>query len=122
MANGNIQITAVDNELYVVAFQGTGSFQLAHVLSGNNQSVVVGITVATGSYTEPATLNGVTTPLANNYTVTIPAGVYLVLAVGVNWGGAAGFSASVNGTPLDAAVSSGVGVVWTPGPVSMTVS
>ena len=58
-----IQITASDNELYIVAYQWGVSYQIAHIQSGNNKPVNVSIEITSGVYSEPATYNGVAQPL-----------------------------------------------------------
>lgn len=105
MANATINITASDNELYLLAVPASGvpanSYQIAHVQSGNGHGVDVTINISAGTYSEQAMLYGVTGALTATQNVSIPAGTYSVVAIGVNWGREQAYSFSVNGgTPF----------------------
>lgn len=134
MANATIDVTACDNELYLIAVNspsGGGpnqSFQLLHIESGNGNSVNVTATVSPGTYVEPATLDGVDQPLgpSSDYTVSLPAGSYNLVAVGINWGGPQNFSFTLNdGEPITLPLTnpnpSLPTVVWTPTAVAFAV-
>lgn len=101
MANATISITACDNELYLLAVPSTASpansYQVAHVQSGNDESVSVTITISAGTYTEQPMLYGVNGPLDTTQNVSIPAGTYSVVAIGIDWGVVQAYSFSVNG-------------------------
>ncbi len=122
MSTNTIKITATDNELYLIAFTPYGSYQLAHIQSGNNNSVAVKVTVTNGTYTEPATLNGVNGPLNTSYTVSIPSGTYNLVGVGFDWGvkWAFGFQLNSNAA-IYTSGSANPGVAWSSGLQSMTV-
>jgi hypothetical protein len=64
-----IQVTATDNELYILASTPAGSSEICHFKSGFNNPV---------SYTViPQSI--------------LPAGPYTLIMVGINWGGPAAF-------------------------------
>lgn len=125
MTSNTITVTAADNELYLLAFTPTASYQLAHIQSGNKNPVNLTITVQPGSYAEPATLNGVNRPItaANNYTVSIPKGTYSLVGVGFDWGveWAFGFALNTN-QPVSTSGSANAGVAWSSGLQTMVVS
>ena len=113
MSSNTVRITASDNELYVLAYQWGASYQLAHIQSGNSNTVNVTVNINQGAYTEPAVQNGVNGPLNTTYSVNLPSGDYELVAVGVNWGGPWSFALSVNGGAQKAGSgASGNGVVW----------
>lgn len=88
MVNSNsINVTACDNELYIIACNGTSSFQLCHIQSGFHYGVNVNVNIQTGNYIEPPLQNGLYGNLDNTYTVNIPSGTYSIMAVGIDWGG-----------------------------------
>lgn len=118
----SIKVTACDNELIVLAYQGGASFELCRILSGNFNSVNVGITVETGAYLGTQVLNGVNNPLSQNITVTLATGAYQLLLLGIDWGGPQQFTVNVNGTEYALPQSiEGNGLVWNPGPIAFTV-
>jgi hypothetical protein len=106
MANATISVTDCDNELFLVAVNSVSngppnqSYLLAHIESGNSNSVAVTVTVsaADNQYVQPQTLIGVAlnTPINSSYTVYLPAGTYSLVAVGINWGGYQQFTVSLN--------------------------
>jgi len=76
-----IQVTATDNELYILASTGNGSSEICHIKSGFNNPV--------------------------NYLVVpqsiLPAGNYTLTIIGINWGGPSGFTVILTpstGTPI----------------------
>lgn len=102
MANQTITFTACDNELYVLAVpavtSASASYELIHIQSGNGNTVSFTLTVSAGAYSgAPQPLNGVNGPLTTNQSISIPAGTYNLLAVGINWGIISGFSFYLNG-------------------------
>lgn len=95
-----IKITAADNELFLVAYQWGNSYLLAHIMSGANNPVNVTLNLSKGQYAGPVTLNGVTQALSSSSAVTLDAGTYSLMAIGVNWGGGISFAVNVDGTNL----------------------
>lgn len=69
----SIQISACDNELYVVASTPAGSSEVVHMSSGYNNPVAYNVT-----------LNSI-----------LPSGTYNLTFVGINWGGPAAFNIAV---------------------------
>ncbi len=99
MSTTAINVTFVDNELYIIAIPSTGraSFQIFHYISGYNDQMNVTIVPQH----------------------VLPAGKYTLQFVGINWGGPANFKVSLTTggivTPVGPAVSSSaVGLVWSP--------
>jgi hypothetical protein len=76
----SIQVTACDNELYLIAINPNdqGSAELLHYVSGYNQPV--NVTIYPGA--------------------VLPTGTYTLVAVGINWGAQANFIIQIytNGT------------------------
>lgn len=111
MANlKSIQVTQCDNELIGMAVPsgGSSSVELFHFKLGG------GVGAAPINYLDPS-IN------------ILPPGEYKLLFMGVNWGGPANFAVTVNyasGPPtvLNYGESNpGVGAVWTPAAVAVTV-
>lgn len=117
-----ITVTACDNELIILAYQWGASFELCRILSGNNNSVNVTLNIDSGAYQGPIVLNGVNQNLSQTISQTLSSGAYSILLLGVDWGGPAQFTVSVNGTtktlPLQ---NEGDGLLFNPGPISITV-
>ena len=118
-----IAITACDNELIVLAYQWGASFELCRILSGNNHSVNVTLNINSGVYQGTIVLNGVDQNLSQTITQTLSSGTYSILLLGIDWGGPAQFTVSVNGgtaktLPLQ---NEGDGLLFNPGPISITV-
>ena len=111
-----ITISKCDNELYLVACNSSGSYQLAHIQSGNRNAVNVVVTISPGSYVEPPTYNGVGGPLNESYGVSVPSGDYQLVAFGVDWGGVWYFSFTFQGQQPDSGENptQHTGVVWVP--------
>ena len=123
-SSNSINITACDNEMYLIAYaqSGDSSYQLAHVQSGNDNTVNVTITIEGGDYyAEPPTLNGVNGPINTTYVVYVPSDTYTVAAVGINWGVLSSFAYSVNSGPIVSGNPSQTGVVWYPAGTMITV-
>ena len=117
-----ITVTACDNELIVLAYQGGASFELCRILSGNNQSVNVTLNIQSGPYQGTMVLNGVTQPLNLNLTQNLASGAYSLLLLGVDWGGPSQFTVGVNGTPYTLPLTNqGNGLLFNPTPISITV-
>ncbi len=90
-----IQVTATDNELYLLASTPAGSSEICHIKSGYNNPV---------SYTVvPQSI--------------LPAGAYTLIMVGINWGGPQAFKVTLTtggvATNYTAPPSSAVGATWT---------
>lgn len=70
-----IHVTGVDNELYIIASNNSGSSEICHIKSGFHDSV--------------------------NYTLyppaILPTGEYDLIVIGINWGGPEGFCLSMTG-------------------------
>lgn len=94
-----IKITACDNELILIAYQGASSFEVCRILSGNNNSVNVTLNIYPGQFMGTLQLNGinVNSPLSGTYNIALAAGTYSLVAVGIDWGGPLAFAYSVNG-------------------------
>lgn len=108
-----IKITKCDNELILVAYQFGGSYEICHILSGNNQAVNVTLELKPGQFTGGLLLNGVTTPLRGTFVVPLDAGKYTLAAVGINWGGPQQFAFRLNTQAFSLPLSPvGEGVVW----------
>ncbi len=122
MAN-TIQVTACDNELIVLAYQSGASFELCQVLSGNLNTVSVTLTINAGTNTGTQIFNGTTGPLNITASTNLTSGQYSLLILGINWSGQSQFTVVVDGTtysfPLQQDAPSGL--VWNPGPISITV-
>lgn len=117
-----IDITACDNELIVLAFQGNASYELARISSGYENTVNVTINIAAGNNNGPAVYNGVTSAINETITLCLPSFDYSVAFVGINWSGPTQFAASVNGTSNSLpAGDRDPGIVWTPNLIPITV-
>jgi hypothetical protein len=71
-----IQVTAVDNEVYIIASTSAGSSELCHVKSGYNKPV--SCTFDAGAILAP--------------------GTYDLTVIGINWGGPGVYAVSAPGT------------------------
>ena len=117
-----ITVTACDNELIVLAYQGGASFELCRILSGNNQSVNVTLNLQSAPYQGTMVLNGETQPLNLNLTQNLASGTYSLLLLGIDWGGPSQFTVNVNNTPYTLPLTNqGNGLLFNPGPISITV-
>ena len=67
-----IQLTALDNEIYIIASTGAGSSELCHMKSGYGKPVSCSF--------DPGAI--------------LAPGTYDLTVIGINWGGPAGFSIS----------------------------
>ncbi len=88
-----VNITASDNELYVIASQGRESSELCHIKSGFNEGV----------------------NFSFNPRAVLPPGDYDLTFVGMNWGGPWRFDVATTpsvGLPPTINGSGTVGVVW----------
>lgn len=91
-----IHVTAVDNELYLLASQEPcGSTELCHIKSGNNEPV-----------------DHTIIPQA-----VLPAGQYTLVMIGINWGEEQAFRVTLTTGGVDmtytAAPNSAIGANWT---------
>tara|TARA_B110000091_G_C13501972_1_gene344738 strand:+ start:108 stop:518 length:411 start_codon:yes stop_codon:yes gene_type:complete len=103
-----INVSACDNELYIVAVllksskESTDNLsnQLCHIQSGGNNKVAVKIDIEVGNYEQYPTYNGVTKPLNIHSKVKLPKGVYNILAVAIDWGGGRNIGVKINSGKL----------------------
>lgn len=117
-----INVTACDNELIVLAYQWGASFELCRVLSGNSNSVNVTLTINPGSYSGTQVFNGVNGPLNISTSTNLAPGKYSLLLLGIDWGGPQQFTVAVNGQAFALPYGdNGNGLVWNPGPITITV-
>jgi hypothetical protein len=126
--SNTINVTACDNELVIIAYNWDNSYELCRILSGNNQSVNVTLNIQPGTYEGPIVLNGVNQPLNVTVAPTIPptsadpTHPYSLLMLGVDWGGPAQFTTTVNSTSYNLPLQpTGAGLVFNPGPIAITV-
>lgn len=104
MANTTlINVTACDNELYLIASTPAGSSEICHLKSG---------------YGDPVSYK------VNPHSI-LPAGAYTLIMVGINWGGPLAFKVAVTAGTTTTYQSpppagSPVGAIWTQA-VPMTV-
>ena len=96
MAN-SIVTTACDNELVILAYTPSASYELCQILSGNSQPVNVTLGIVPGQYVNTIVLNGVNQPLTSTVNQNLPSGTYSILMLGVNWGGPTQFKLNING-------------------------
>ena len=99
-----IEITACDNELYIIASTAAFSSELCHIKSGYGDPVSYKV--------KPQSI--------------LPAGPYNLFIVGINWGGPSAFKVTLtqsSGAPivLTAPTNLPVGATWTPPAVSTNV-
>ena len=122
MAN-TVAVTACDNELVILAYNASASFELCQILSGNSQPVNVTVGIQAGAYQNTVVLNGVNQPLTQAITQSLPSGTYSILMLGVNWGGPTQFTTTINGTSytLPFTQQGPLGLTFNPGPISITV-
>jgi hypothetical protein len=116
-----INVTACDNELIILAYQESASYELCRILSGNFNTVAVTLNIQEGQYVDYPTINGVNNPINETKSVTIPAGEYQLLLLGIDWGGPAAFTVNVNGNAYTSSQPHGKGLVFNPGPIQLTV-
>jgi hypothetical protein len=114
-----INITACDNELLVLAFQGNFSFELCRIVSGNSQNVNVTLNIQSGGFLGSSFLNGLLQPLNQQIFQYIPSGSYTLLLLGINWGGPQAFKVTVGGQAMNFTQTNSV--LYTPGPISIQV-
>ncbi|MEZ4863490.1 MAG: hypothetical protein R3C14_19380 [Caldilineaceae bacterium] len=95
MATTNIHVTAIDNELYILAAQPTGSYEICHIKSGYDAPVNYAV--------NPQTI--------------LPSGNYTLIMVGINWGGPQAFKVTVTtdgrDTVYTAPANTAPGANWT---------
>lgn len=99
-----IEVTACDNELYIIASTPAFSSEICHFKSG---------------YGDPVSYK--VRPQA-----ILPAGAYTLIFVGINWGGPSAFKVTLtqsSGAPivLTAPTNLPVGATWTPPAVATNV-
>jgi len=119
----SITINKCDNELILIAYQWGASFQIARILSGNNNNVDVQIDIQPGQFIEGVYIDGVNNGIENSRNfVNLQPGEYQLVAVGIDWGGPAEFNYTFNGEPQNFPLTGeGDGVVWNPAPITFTV-
>lgn len=95
-----IKISKCDNELILIAYQGSSSFEICRILSGNNNPVDVTVNIYAGQFQGTLQLDGIqpARPLTGSYNVSLAAGTYSLVAVGIDWGGPLAFAYTLNGT------------------------
>ena len=86
----DIKVSKCDNELYIIASQGSGSSELLHIKSGYNNPVSNALTLES----------------------ILPKGAWNITLVGINWGGPWEFNVLVGNQPFSSAGSDTVGVVF----------
>jgi hypothetical protein len=120
-----IAVTAVDNELYVNLFSATQSYEICHIISGFDRAIDVTITVNQGAYARHDTLEGLSVNLGpeSNYTISVPAGGYELVATGINWQqGKTNFAFSIDKTPFSYTNGDApAGVTWKDAPHPVTI-
>ncbi len=112
--SNQIHISASDNEMYIIAYNWNGSYELAHVQSGNNNVVDLTITIEAGKYRKLGTFNGVNKPLSHKRNLKLPAGDYTLAAVCINWGGPMNCAYTFNGQIFTVPASSQEGIFPAP--------
>jgi len=123
MSENIIKVIATDNELKFLVYQWGASFEVATIMSGNNNLVDVTIPIIVGPYQGRIKLNGVDSGLTGNFPIHLAAGEYSMLALGIDWGGPQDFKFDFNGVSYDSGPSvKGDGLVWYTKPILFTVS
>lgn len=92
MSNVSIQVTACDNELFIIAGKTEKSFLMANIKSGNNKIVNLVLNIENGQF---GGTQNVGNPSHNIGTATdpevrtvyIPEGTYSLIVLGADWGG-----------------------------------
>lgn len=110
-----INITACDNELLLIAYQGNASYIICDIKSGYGNAVDIQIPISAGSYQGPVQLDGIAGALTGTYPASLPAGGYTLTYAGLNWGGPTQFRFTLDGTPYSLPLNPPVnlnGVVW----------
>jgi hypothetical protein len=121
MAN-TVKVIACDNELIIVAFQFTQSYEILNLKSGNGQPVNVDLNILAGPYDGGARIDAVTKPANETTNVYLPAGTYDLSVIGLNWGGVSQFTVDINTNNLVLPLGNQPkGLVFHPQVVSMTV-
>jgi hypothetical protein len=95
MSTTKIRVAATDNELYVLAATPDGSYELCHLKSGYSDTVDYAVT--------PQSI--------------LPTGKYMLILIGINWGGPQAFNVVLTTDGIDtsylAPASSAIGANWT---------
>lgn len=95
-----VQVTAADNELYILAFQWNGSSELLHIKSGNGDPVSTSF----------------------NLESVLPKGTWVLTLIGINWGGPWNFKVKIGAFPLFSGSGNGpVGDVWRQNTPAVTI-
>lgn len=115
--SNQINVTACDNQLILLAYQSGACFEIANIQSGNNNSVDVTLDIVKGSsFSGTVNLNGVNKALSTTNQVTLPAGTYTLVYAGVNWGGPYNFKMEVNKELFELSNGAAMqGIVWAKG-------
>lgn len=127
--SNTINITKCDNQLVLFAVNGSESYEICNIQSGNFHAVDLDINVEAS---ENGTFSGTYQPeggtskdLSGAITVKIPAGNYSLVYVGLNWGGPYNFEFTLNdGEPyslLNKEDKPLEGVVWAQGNLNITL-
>ena len=120
MTDNVLHITKCDNELIFLAFQGSASFEIANIKSGNNNPVDVTLNLTSGIWQDGFSANGVNSALSIKADVPLNPGEYELIAMGINWGGPADFNFTFNGKDHKSAPT-GNGLVWKTDPIKFTI-
>lgn len=97
--SNTINITECDNQLVLFAFNGSESYEICNIESGNFNSVDIQIQLEASTnnqFSGTINANGVNKPLNSSYTVQLPTGTYSLVYAGLNWGGPYNFEFTFN--------------------------
>ena len=122
--NATIKVTQCDNEMVLMAYDGSNGYVVANLSYTGNVTRTAEITIHAGNYVNPAYI---TNNSPQNVSVALPAGSYQLVAAGVNWlqseSNPWSFSYRVNNGPVQQGHGSGPkdGIVWQSNPQSFTI-
>ena len=117
-----IQVTACDNELILLAYQGEGSYELCRILSGNEARVNVTLQILQGQYNGSVLLNGMQQGLEGTFQVYLEPGNYSLLLLGINWDGPTQFAVNVGTQTYSMPPQNAPeGLAWHPDPIGLLV-
>ncbi|NVO12099.1 MAG: hypothetical protein HXX16_19230 [Bacteroidales bacterium] len=121
MAN-TINVKQCDNELIILAYQGSASFELCRILSGNYNSVNVNINIYPGQFQGTLLLDGINIGLNGNYNIALAPGIYSLIGLCVDWGGPQACAFSLNGVGVSMITTgASIGLFAYTAPVTLTV-
>lgn len=120
--SNTIKITATDNELILIAYQWSASFEICRILSGNSNAVNIAINIYPGQFQGTLLLDGINNPLSGTYNIALAKGQYSLIGLGIDWGGPQAFAFSLNGTAAGFVPTGGAdGLVSFTKPIALTV-